>query len=172
MWGHPGKKLLFMGCELAAPTEWNHDAELDWDLLGDQSHFGMQRWVSDLNHLLQKEPALSRNDDSWDGFRWVVADDPANSVFAFVRQTDNEPPILVVCNMTPVVRHDYRLGVPQAGHWKELLNSDASRYAGSNQGNGGGIHAYESPLHGFGYSLSLTLPPLATLFLKPESDGT
>ena len=167
MWGHPGKKLIFMGMELAAPNEWNHDAELDWDLLGDPSHFGMQRWVSDLNHLLRSEPALSHNDDSWDGFRWVVADDAANSVFAFVRQTENESPVLVVCNMTPVVRYDYRLGVPQGGHWKELLNSDASRYAGSNQGNGGGAQAYESPLHGFGFSLSLTLPPLATVFLKP-----
>jgi 1,4-alpha-glucan branching enzyme len=168
MWGYPGKKLLFMGGELAAPKEWNHDAELDWDLLADPSHLGIQRWVSDLNHLLRDEPALSQNDHRSEGFRWVVVDDPANSVFAWLRRGESGAPLLVVCNMTPVVRYDYKIGVPSPGLWKELLNSDASRYAGSNQGNGGGRDAYPDPAHGFDFSLTLTLPPLATLILKPD----
>jgi 1,4-alpha-glucan branching enzyme len=167
MWTRPGKKLIFMGGELAAPLEWNHDAELDWDLLGDPSHLGVQRWLSDLNHTLRDEPALYQDDERGEGFRWVVVDDPANSVFAYLRFAHNAAPILVVCNLTPVIRHDYKLGVTVPGLWKELLNSDASRYAGSNQGNGGGREAYPEPSHGLEFSLTLTLPPLATLILKP-----
>jgi 1,4-alpha-glucan branching enzyme len=167
MWTHPGKKLMFMGCEIAAPGEWNHDGELDWHLTDDPSHLGVQRLLGDLNHLLLGEPALYRDDSRTEGFRWVVGDDRDNSVFAFLRQAEDASPLLVICNMTPVVRYDYRLGVPVPGRWNEVLNTDASRYAGSNQGNGGGQEAHAASCHGLPYCLSLTLPPLATLILKP-----
>ena len=109
MWAHPGKKLLFMGCEIAQPREWNHDAELDWGLLGDPAHAGIQRLVRDLNRIYAAEPALHRRDAEPEGFRWLIGDDRANSVFGFVRQgREGDAPVLVVCNMTPAPRHHYR----------------------------------------------------------------
>ncbi|HUS24939.1 MAG TPA: 1,4-alpha-glucan branching protein GlgB [Candidatus Binatia bacterium] len=168
MWAHPGKKLLFMGGEIAQPGEWNHDASPPWDLLDDPRHRGVQRLVRDLNRLYAGEPALHARDCDPAGFQWLVGDDRANSVFAFLRHGGPRP-VLVLCNLTPVTRHDYRVGVPLPGAWRELLNSDAGEYGGSGSGNGGALHAQPVPAHGQSASLSLTLPPLGTLFLAPEA---
>jgi 1,4-alpha-glucan branching enzyme len=167
MWAHPGKKLLFMGGELAQEHEWSHDGEIEWHRLDDPDHRGVQRLVSDLNQVYAREPALHRYDTEARGFRWLIGDDRANSVFAFIRQADDDAsPILAVCNMTPTVRHDYRIGAPRAGQWRETFNSDSALYGGSNQGNSGVVHTSEVPTHGEAQSLNLVLPPLATIFLR------
>ncbi|MBP0491289.1 1,4-alpha-glucan branching protein GlgB [Roseomonas indoligenes] len=167
MWTHPGKKLLFMGCELAQPTEWNHDSQLPWHLLDDPRHRGVQALVRDLNRAYRDLPALHRRDCDPAGFAWVIGDDVANSVYAYLRYEEGAPPVLVVCNLTPVPRDGYRIGVPQGGWWREVLNSDAGEYGGSNLGNGGGVDADAEPAHGHPASLVLTLPPLSTLILSP-----
>ncbi|MGV6871874.1 1,4-alpha-glucan branching protein GlgB [Pseudochelatococcus sp. B33] len=169
MWGHPGKKLLFMGCEIAAPREWNHEGVIDWDLLADPHHAGIQRLVRDLNRVYRQWPALHRGDADSRGFRWIVIDDNRNSVFAFLRADEGEAPVLVVVNMTPVPHRDYRVGVPVAGFWREILNTDSRLYGGSDMGNAGGVIAADAPSHGQPFSLDLTLPPLATMFLTPEA---
>jgi len=167
MWTYPGKKLLFMGGEFAQDREWNHDTGLDWDLLDNPQHLGMQSLVRDLNGVYCKTPALHQGDCDSRGFQWVVVGDRTNSVFAYLRLAiDGGPAALVICNFTPVVRHKYRVGVPQDGAWTETLNTDAGGYGGSNVGNGGAMHADTIPAHGFPASLSLTLPPLATLILQ------
>ena len=169
MWTHPGKKLLFMGGELAQPTEWNHDAALPWGLLDDPRHRGVQRLVRDLNAAYRELPALHRLDASPEGFRWVVGGDRDQSVFAWLRLGgEGDAPVLVVCNLTPVPREDYRIGVPCGGVWQEVLNTDAESYGGTNKGNGGAVASQPVPTHGFADSLSLTLPPLATLILSPK----
>ena len=168
MWGHPGKKLLFMGGEFAQEREWDHDHELDWSLIGDPAHAGIQRLVADLNRLYVREPALHRRDAEGSGFSWTVGDDRSNSVFAFLRFAAARPPVLVVCNMTPVPRHGYRIGVPHDGAWSEILNTDSHHYGGSNVGNAGSVHASDLSAHGQPYSLELLLPPLATIFLRRE----
>ena len=169
MWMHPGKKLLFMGCEIAQAREWNHDGEIDWFLLDDPAHAGIQRLVRDLNRLYADEPALHRGDAVPEGFRWLIGDDRANSVFAWLRRAGNEePPVLVVCNMTPVPRHGYRVGVPHPGRWREIANTDSRHYGGSDLGNGGAAQTLEMPAHGERQALELTLPPLAVIVLKAE----
>ncbi len=169
MWAHPGKKLLFMGGEIAQEHEWSHDGEIEWYRLDEPEHAGIRRLVGDLNRLYVGEPALHRSDGEATGFRWVISDDRANSVFAFVRQTSSDAsPILTICNMTPVVRRDYRIGVPGAGSWREILNSDSDLYGGSNQGNGGAVPSEPISMHGEPQSVSLLLPPLAVLLLKYE----
>jgi 1,4-alpha-glucan branching enzyme len=168
MWAHPGKKLLFMGGEIAQWGEWNHDAELDWNLLENPEHAGVQRLVRDLNRLYRAEPALHMHDTDGGGFRWMVGDDRANSVFAFLRTADGAKPVLVICNMTPATRHHYRVGVPQAGLWREIANTDSQFYGGSNVGNEGAVRAVSHAAHGEPHSLELTLPPLATVILRPE----
>ena len=166
MWTYPGKKLLFMGCEFAQEREWNHDAGLDWDLLDQPNHRGVQTLVRDLNAAYRGMPALHVGDCDPSGFRWVVVDDAANSVFAYLRLgAAGDPPVLVVCNFTPVPRHGYRVGVPHGGAWSERLNTDAAVYGGSNTGNLGQMMADAEPAHGFPVSLTLTIPPLATLVL-------
>ncbi len=166
MWGHPGKKLLFMGGEIAQWREWDHDGQLAWELLDYHPHAGMQRVVRDLNALYRSTPALYRRDADAEAFRWVVMEDSEQSVFAFVRQGfDGDAPVLVVCNFTPVPRVDYRLGVPGAGAWTEALNTDAATYGGSNMGNQGQVIARDEPLHGLPASLTMTLPPLATVIM-------
>jgi 1,4-alpha-glucan branching enzyme len=168
MWGHPGKKLLFMGGEIAQEHEWSHDGEIDWPALDNPLHLGVQRLVRDLNRLYADEPALHQRDTVSTGFRWVVGDDWRNSVFAFLRYGEERvPPMLVVCNMTPVPRTGYRVGVPRPGVWRELLNSDATDYGGSGMGNSGTASTVPVQSHGEAQSLELTLPPLATLFLRP-----
>ena len=169
MWTHPGKKLIFMGSELAQPTEWNHDAALPWGLLDDPRHRGVQRLVRDLNAAYRDLPALHRLDASPEGFRWVVGGDRDQSVFAWLRQGgEGDTPALVVCNFTPVPREDYRIGVPWGGTWHEALNTDAESYGGSNKGNGGHVASQPIASHGFADSLLLVLPPLATLVLTPQ----
>lgn len=168
MYGHPGKKMLFMGGEIGQWWEWNHDSSLQWDLLQYEFHRGLQRYVADLNRLYQAEPALSEIDFDWQGFQWIDFSDADNAVIAFLRRARTASNfILCVCNFTPVPREGYRIGVPSPGWYRELLNSDAAIYGGSNLGNAGGVHAEELPWHGQLYSITLTLPPLAVLYLKP-----
>jgi 1,4-alpha-glucan branching enzyme len=169
MWSHPGKKLLFMGGEIAQEREWNHDREIDWFLLDNPEHAGIQRLVRDLNQLYRREPALHVRDSEPEGFRWIVGDDRSNSVFAYFRLgRDDDAPVLVVCNMTPTPRQNYRIGVPKGGIWREIMNTDSHFYGGSDMGNSGALHAIPQAMHGEAHSLDLTLPPLATLFLRAE----
>ncbi|HZZ89590.1 MAG TPA: alpha amylase C-terminal domain-containing protein, partial [Caulobacteraceae bacterium] len=167
MWTHPGKKLLFMGGEIGQPEEWSHDGEIRWDLLADADHAAVQRLVGDLNGLYRAEPALHASDADPDGFRWVVGDDRANSVFAYLRRAPGAADLLVVCNLTPVVRRDYRIGV-SAAEWRLVLNTDGVTYAGSGVSPGDVVRADPEPRHGEARSLALTLPPLATIVLKAE----
>jgi 1,4-alpha-glucan branching enzyme len=166
MWGHPGKKLLFMGGEFGQPREWNHDASLDWHLLDAPRHRGLQLLVRDLNRLHAGEAALHEQDDRPEGFRWIVGDDRAQSVFAFLRLAPNAPTFLVLSNFTPVPRHAYRVGVPSGGFWRECINTDAAEYGGSGVGNEGFVQSQDVPSHGQPCSLLLTLPPLATIMLR------
>ena len=167
MWTHPGKKLLFMGGELGQWTEWNHDAQLDWALLDQPNHAGLQRLVRDLNGLYAAEPALHRGDADPGGFEWLVGDDASNSVFVFLRQAEGQPPLLCALNATPVPRYDYRVGVPQGGVWREVLNTDAVVYGGGNIGSLGQVQAVPQAAHGKPHSIELVLPPLAMVVLKP-----
>lgn len=167
MFAQPGKKLIFMGGEFGQRREWNHDDFLDWKLLASPAHGGVQKCVEDLNRLYASEPALHQRDCTPDGFKWVDGSDAERSAVSFLRcGTQPEDDILVVCNYTPVPRSNYRVGVVQGGYWEELLNSDAPIYGGSGQGNVGGVKAVPIPSHGYMWSLNLTLPPLAILFLK------
>ncbi|NMY74873.1 1,4-alpha-glucan branching protein GlgB [Pseudomonas sp. WS 5071] len=168
MWTHPGKKLLFMGCEFGQWREWNHDQQLDWYLLQYPEHKGVQTLVGDLNRLYRDYPALHDQDDVPQGFQWLIGDDATNSVFAWLRWSKDGQPLLVVANFTPVPREGYRIGVPSAGTWQEVLNSDADTYEGSNYGNGGGVDTDPLPSHGQTHSLALNLPPLGVLILKPN----
>ena len=168
MWTHPGKKLLFMGGEFGQRREWAHDSALEWWVLKFGEHSGVKRWVADLNALYRSEPALHTRDFEASGFRWIDASDYQASVIAYLRCGDSGPPVLVVCNFTPVPRVNYGVGVPCMGFWSEVLNSDSAYYGGSGSGNYGGVDATAVPAHGFMQSLSLTLPPLGIVILKPE----
>ena len=162
MWMHPGKKLLFMGGEFGQESEWNHDRSLDWHLLADRHHRGVQQLVRDLNRLYRELPALHELDCERDGFSWIDAGNADESVIAFLRTAPAPAaPVMVVANFTPVVRQGYRVGVPHGGRWDERLNSDSSHYGGSNVGNNGGADATAKTHHGRPFSLTLTLPPLA-----------
>jgi 1,4-alpha-glucan branching enzyme len=173
MFGHPGKKLLFMGNDFGQWNEWNHDTSLDWNLLQqDPRHQQLQRWVRDLNTLLRGEPALYEQDADPAGFEWIDCNDVARSVVSFLRKGRRPGDvILFACNFTPVPRHNYRVGAPSGGFWKEILNSDAPLYGGSGQGNMGGSEASPLPVHGRPWSLSLTVPPLGVVAFKPHGDG-
>ncbi|TLY39325.1 MAG: 1,4-alpha-glucan branching protein GlgB [Nitrospirae bacterium] len=169
LYGHPGKKMLFMGGEFGQWSEWSHDDSLPWHLCQHEPHLGLQRYVRDLNRLHRNEPALHQADFDWTGFQWIDYNDGEQSAIAFMRKARDQANFVVcVCNFTPVPRHGYRIGVPAPGWYRELLNSDAAFYGGSNVGNWGGVQAEPTPWHGLPYSLSLTLPPLAVLFLKPS----
>ncbi len=166
-YGHPGKKLLFMGGEIGQRSEWDHDTSLEWRLLEYESHRGLQRLVVDLNRLYVAEPALHQVDFDWHGFEWLDCNDADSSVLSFFRRAkDPEDFVVAVANFTPIVRENYRVGVPRPGFYRELLNTDSAVYGGSNIGNAGGVHAEPVPWLGHSYSLNLWLPPLATLFLK------
>jgi 1,4-alpha-glucan branching enzyme len=169
MYGHPGKKHLFMGGEIGQVREWNHDTSLDWHLLDQGPHHrGVQSLIRDLNRLYRAEPALHQVDFDPAGFQWMDCSDAEQSVVAFVRRArDPRDLILVVCNFTPVPRRGYRVGVPVEGFYRELLNTDAGYYGGGNVGNGGGVHAERRPWTGQPWSVSLTLPPLGVVMLKP-----
>jgi len=167
MHGHPGKKMLFMGGEFGQWSEWNHDTSLEWHLLQFEPHSGLQRLVRDLNWLHHNERALHEVDHDWTGFQWIDFNDAQNSVIAFLRRAkDSTDQIVCVCNFTPVPRSNYRLGVPQEGFYRELINTDSAIYGGSNMGNSGGVHSTSVPSHGLPHSLVLTLPPLSVLFFK------
>ncbi|MBW7934343.1 MAG: 1,4-alpha-glucan branching protein GlgB [Gemmatimonadaceae bacterium] len=171
MWAYPGKKLLFMGQEFAQGREWNHDTSLDWHLLEQGQHRGVQSLVRDANRLYRAERALHEHDCEGDGFRWIVVDDSTHSVYAWMRTGgDGSRPVVCITNFTPVPRTRYRLGLPNGGPWREILNSDASAYGGSNVGNAGGVTAAAHPSHGLPYSAEVTLPPLGTLWLVHDGD--
>ncbi|MGJ4994055.1 1,4-alpha-glucan branching protein GlgB [Bradyrhizobium sp. HKCCYLS3077] len=164
MFGHPGKKLLFMGCEIAQEREWNHDTSLDWHLLGDGRYAGIQALIRDLNHLYRNVPALHERDCEPDGFEWLIADDSDRNVFAWVRKGfDDHARCVVVVNFSPNVYYNYRVRVPLGGTWREAFNSDSLHYGGSNVGNVGQVHASEDQ------HLNLILPPMAAVFLVPEA---
>jgi 1,4-alpha-glucan branching enzyme len=165
MWGYPGKKLLFMGQEMAPWTEWSEARSLDWHLLDHAPHKGMQSLVRDLNRHYRSLPALHARDCEPAGFDWLIADDNQNSVYAWARHSGGgDPPVVVVSNFTPVPREDYVLPLPRAGRWREVLNSDAAAYGGSGLGNMGEIQAEAVPSHGKPASAKVLLPPLATLY--------
>ena len=171
MWCHPGKKLLFMGSEFAQWREWDFDRSLHWHLLGQPGHAGVQRCVADLNALVIREKPLHQLDFDSRGFEWIDCHDWANSILAFIRRgTDPEDFLVVCCNFTPIPRHGYRVGVPAEGAYDEIFNGDSSWYGGSNVGNAGSITADRTPCHGHAQSLSLSLPPLATIVLKPRRE--
>ncbi len=168
MFGHPGKKHLFMGAEIAQWNEWDHNTSLDWHLLAFEPHKGVQNWVRDLHKVYREDKALWENDFTPGGFQWIDCHDSDNSVYSFVRfARDRNDFTVFVCNFTPVPRHNYRVGVPREGYYREILNSDASAYCGSNMGNSGGNWADPIPWQGYSHSVNLTVPPLATIVLKP-----
>jgi 1,4-alpha-glucan branching enzyme len=169
MYAQPGKKLLFMGGEFGQVREWAHDSGLDWEVLRYPLHNRLQRWVADLNRVYREYPALHELDNDAAGFEWIDCNDNAASTISLMRKgKSSQDRIVVVCNFTPVARLGYRLGVPSGGFWQELLNSDAREYGGSGIGNLGGVQSERESVHGRPYSLRLTLPPLAALFLKAE----
>ncbi len=168
MWTHPGKKLLFMGGEFGQKCEWKHEESLEWYVLKYPLHKGVQQWVADLNRVYREQEALHNLDFSSDGFAWVCSDAKKEGVLGFLRYSSHhDDVILVVCNFTPVPRKKYIIGVPHVGQWEEILNSDANYYGGSGMGNYGLLEAESLASQGFSSSLTLTLPPLATLILKP-----
>ena len=169
MWGHPGKKLLFMGGEFGQRREWAHEASLEWHVLQYPEHEGMRRWVADLNRLYRSEPALYQLDFDQSGFEWVDCNDSEQSVLTFLRKPrGGGAPVLVACNFTPVPRANYIVGVPAGGYWREIANSDATLYGGSGMGNLGGIESAPVSAHGRFHSLALTLPPLSVVMFKRE----
>jgi 1,4-alpha-glucan branching enzyme len=166
MWGWPGKKLLFMGQEFGQREEWSETRSLDWWLLDAPSHDGIRRLVSDLNATYRELPALHARDNEPEGFQWLIGNDQANSVFAFARKAPGEDPVVVIANMTPVPRDNYRVPMPLAGNWVERLNTDAGWYGGTNKGNQGKVVARASEVEGLGPYADLYLPPMSTLYLK------
>jgi 1,4-alpha-glucan branching enzyme len=168
MYGHPGKKLLFMGGEFGQWNEWNHDTNLDWQLVSLPPHDGLRRLVQHLNYIYKSEPALWQLDDSYEGFDWIDLHDADNSVVSFLRKSREGDVVAFVVNATPIVRYDYRLGVPDSGFYRELINTDAETYGGSNVGNFGGVQTQDVPWMGHEQSILIHLPPLATVAFKLE----
>jgi 1,4-alpha-glucan branching enzyme len=167
MYTQAGKKLIFMGGELGQWSEWNHDSELDWKLLDYPYHVGIHRWMEDLNRTYRDEPALHELDFEQQGFEWIDCNDYENSILTYLRKGSSDDELTVVaCNFTPQPQYNYRVGVDRPGWWKEILNSDATIYGGSGQGNIGGAEAMPVKSHGRRFSLNLTLPPLSTIILK------
>jgi 1,4-alpha-glucan branching enzyme len=167
MWAHPGKKLLFMGCEIGQWHEWNNDGSLQWDLLQWKDHQGFQALVRDLNRHLRQNPALYEADTEPNGFQWIDANNADQNVVVFMRISPATGKVVVCAgNFSPEVRPDYRIGLPRGGYWKEILNSDAEVYGGSNIGNGGGVHAELTGWHGQPCSARVTLPPLGVVWFE------
>ncbi len=172
LYGHPGKKLLFMGGEFGQQREWHHDRSLDWHLLNQPSHAGLKLWLGDLNRFYRSEEALYKNDFDESGFEWIDCHDHLQSVLAFLRKSaDSETTLLFLFNFSSLTHMHYRIGLPAGGYWQEVLNSDALQYNGGGVGNFGGLQAEDVPSHGRPYSLSLTLPPLATLVFKRSASS-
>jgi 1,4-alpha-glucan branching enzyme len=168
MWAHPGKQLLFMGGEFGQEHEWSHESSIEWHLLDDASHRGVSDLIRAINEVYRTQPALWQRDFTPDGFRWIDATDTDQSVLSFLRLSAEGQPVACVANLTPVPHHGYRIGLPAGGRWLELLNTDAVEFGGSGLGNTGAVDAEEHAWHGLDYSASLTLPPLAVLWLAPE----
>jgi 1,4-alpha-glucan branching enzyme len=168
MYGQPGKKLLFMGGEFGQWNEWNHDVQLDWNLVELPRHDGLRRLVQHLNYVYKSEPALWQLDDTYEGFDWIDFHDAENSVVSFLRKSRDGDTIAFAVNATPVVRYNYRLGVPEPGFYREIVNTDAETYGGSNIGNLGGVQTEDVPWMGREHSILINLPPLATLAFKWE----
>jgi 1,4-alpha-glucan branching enzyme len=166
MFTYPGKKLLFMGCEFGQGPEWQHDGVLDWYTLQYPLHHGLQRLVGELNHLYRSLPALHYFDFDPQGYEWIDCHDAAQSILSYMRKRGDDV-ALVLLNFTPIPRRKYRFGVPKPGFYKEVMNSDAEVFGGSNIGNMGGVYAEPIPWMGRPYSIELTLPPLAGLVLQP-----
>jgi 1,4-alpha-glucan branching enzyme len=159
--------LLFMGAEMAQPQEWNHDSQIEWQLLQKPKHAGIQACIRDLNKLVADHPALHERDFNSDGFEWISGDDAANCVYAYARfSADRSEKLVVVLNMTPVPRHGYRIGVPELGFYQEIFCSDAKKYGGGDVGNGGGVESQPIPQHGRAQSINITLPPLGIAVFK------
>ncbi len=171
MWGHPGKKLLFMGGEFAQRREWTHEGELEWWVASLPGHAGVQNWMRDLNRVHRSEPALHQVDFGSTGFEWIDAGNAEMSIIAYVRKSASAPAILVICNFTPVPHRNFLLGVPIRGVWREILNSDGHEYGGTGWGNLGGVETVPVSAHGRTDSLNLSIPPLATLMLRWEGHG-
>jgi 1,4-alpha-glucan branching enzyme len=172
MWAHPGKKLLFMGCELAQEREWSEGRSLDWHLLGRPDHAGVQSLVRDLNRTYRRLPALWEVDFDEAGFTWLEADDADHNVIAFVRRSSGDADqVVCIANLSPVPRHGYRIGVPRPGRWDEVVNTDAGHYGGSNLGNMGVVVADAIPAHGQPWSAVVTLPPLAVVWFAPAGEA-
>ncbi len=167
MWAHPGKQLLFMGCELGQESEWSHERSIDWEALADPNHRGVQALVRDLNRVYRDRPALWERDASPEGFAWIDPNDVDDNVLSFIRYSASGEPLVCLCNFSPVPRSDYRVGLPRVGRWTEVLNTDAAPYGGSNVGNLGTVQAVEIGWDGQPASAPVTLPPLATLWLAP-----
>jgi 1,4-alpha-glucan branching enzyme len=168
MWAHPGKKLLFMGQEFAQGAEWNHNQSLDWHQLDVADHKGVQALVRDLNRVYRETPALHVNDTRPEGFAWIESNDAEAGVYAWVRKgRDGDKPVVAVVNMTPLERR-YRLGLPEKGKWREILNTDAEAYGGGNRGNLGGVTTEKTPWHGRTQSALVTLPPLSAVYLQQD----
>jgi len=167
MWAHPGKQLIFMGSEFAQSAEWNDKTQLDWWLLDFAEHQGVQLAVRTLNHVYRESPALYRLDESPEGFEWLEANDADANVFAWLRKDGQGDVLVAIANFAPAVRADYRVGMPFAGSWVEVLNTDASEFGGSGVQNAGRIDTEPIGWHGRPQSVTLTLPPLATIWLRP-----
>jgi 1,4-alpha-glucan branching enzyme len=168
MWTHPGKKLLYMGSDFGQWNEWDCDAELQWDLLQWDTHIGVQKLIADLNGLIRREPALHECDFHGCGFEWIDCHSRDDSVLAYMRKARNwEDHLIVVCNFTPVVREGHKVGVPQQRYYREVFNSDSMYYGGSNVGNSPGMMAVEPGHHGRPWCVTINLPPLAVVVLKP-----
>ncbi len=173
MWAHPGKKLLFMGNEIAQEAEWNFEQSLDWHLLERAEHAGIQSLVRDLNGVLREEPALYERDFDGDGFAWLEANDAARNVVAFARLSkDGERTLVCVANLSPIPQQGYRVGLPRSGRWAEVLNTDSRLYGGGDVGNGGSVEAEPIGWHDQPFSAELTLPPLGVVWLRPEDQGS
>jgi len=171
MYAQPGKKLVFMGGEFGQWKEWDVEQSLDWHLLDYPMHGGLRLWVGDLNRILREEKALHEMDFDPRGFQWIDVTDADHSVVSLIRRGRMpEDVVVAVFNFTPVPRHNYQIGIPGAGRWAEVLNSDAPLYGGSGMGNMGGVEAVPVSMHGHSHSVTLTLPPLGALFLKPSAD--
>jgi 1,4-alpha-glucan branching enzyme len=167
MWAHPGKQLLFMGSEFGQESEWAESRELDWWLLDNADHRGVQTLVRDLNTLYRSTPALYTLDNEGSGFQWIDANDSSSNVFSFIRTGKGGERLVCVANFSAVPHHSYKLGLPSAGTWTEALNTDADGYAGSGVGNMGSVTAADEPWHGQPASATVSLPPLGALFLTP-----
>lgn len=172
MMAHPGKKLLFMGQEFGQFAEWNETKPLDWMLLGYDKHNELQTYVRTLNAFYKEHPAFWQVDYSWEGFQWIVPDDSQQSVIAFLRKDTSGKQILVVCNFNPVLREGYALGAPVAGSYKEILNSDDAEFGGSGAVHNKAVRTHKKPLHGFEQSITITLPPMSTLYFEVPAKRT